>query len=126
MAEAQKNLPFEFEGRRYVFDWQMTVKDAIFLKEKAHVSGADLFAYLDRRDPETVAAFMMIAKQKNREAVTWNDMLESNVFSFKWLPVDGEEESSAPGDKPGEGSAEEGPTESGKTQKGGTSKTAKP
>jgi len=123
MAE-NVNLPFEFEGREYIFDWKMTVKDAIFLKEKAHVSGADLFAYLDRRDPETVAAFMFLVKRKNGEAVTWDGMLESNVFSFNWLPVpstEGETTSDAPATL----EDGEGPTADGKTQKGGTSKTAK-
>lgn len=90
-------LRFTFDGREYDFDFNMSIEDAIFIYDEARVSVADLFAQLDRRDPKAVAAFVYVQRRANGEAVTWKDMLKSNIFSFNWIPIpESEDEGAAP------------------------------
>jgi len=84
-------LKFEIEEREYVFDWEMTIREAMFVQEKAHVSPRDLWPALDRQDPSAVAAFVFIVKKRGGEAVKWDDVLELNLLSFKTLGTDEDE-----------------------------------
>jgi hypothetical protein len=114
-------LKFEIEEREYVFDWEMSIREAMFVQEKAHVAPTDLWPALDRRDPAAVAAFVYIVKRRGGEVPKWDDILDLNVLSFKTLPSDEEE------------SAEDVPVNEvsdppklatvGKTQKAGTKNT---
>jgi hypothetical protein len=79
------------EKRQYVFDWQMTVREAMFVQEKAHVSPRDLWPALDRQDPSGVAAFVYIVKRRAGELVKWEDMLDLNLLSFKTLGTEEDE-----------------------------------
>lgn len=126
MAEPKRNMPFEFEGRRYEFNWKLSIRDAMFLKKEAHISPTDLFGALDRRDPEAVRAFVFLTKRNGGEAIRWEDTLDWSVFDFDWkLDEPDVEEATASEDEEAEGS-DVGPTSTaGKTQKSGTSKTAK-
>lgn len=96
------NLKFEIEDgddqsvRQYVFDWEMSVREAMFVQEKAHVSPRDLWPALDRQDPAAVAAFVYVVKRRGGETVKWEDMLDLNLLSFKTLgPEEDEDETEA-------------------------------
>lgn len=76
-------LKFEIEEREYVFNWEMTIREAMFIQEKSHVSPNDLWPALDRRDPAAVAAFVYIVKRRGGETAKWEDILELDLLSFK-------------------------------------------
>lgn len=90
-------LKFEIEGREYVFDWEMTIREAMFVQEKAHLSPSDLWPALDRREPSAVAAFVYIVKRRGGEVPKWEDILDLDVLSFKTI---GPEEDEASEDGP--------------------------
>lgn len=114
-------LRFTFDSREYDFEFNMSIADAIFIYEKARVSVADLFAQLDRRDPNAVAAFVYVQRRANGEAVTWDDMLKSNIFSFNWIPIPESEEGAAAPEEETKRADKVGPTlRGGKTPKSAT------
>jgi len=120
MQEA-KTAKFVIDDVEYSFVWRMTVKEALFIQEKAHVTPQDLWVSLDRLDPLAMAAFMWTVRKRNGEAITWEDVLKHDILSFRFLPPD-EPETPDGENEPEEGGA--GPTsKSGKTRKTATKST---
>jgi hypothetical protein len=123
-------LKFKFEDDEYEFMSSLKVKDAVFLKDKCGATTATVVSYLDRRDPETIAAVAFLHARAAGKAVRYEDYLEKDIYTFDWIMPNVErcahcegkgfvvtvpEEAEEPG---------EDPTSRGKTPKGGTSKTA--
>lgn len=111
-------LNFEIEERKYSFDWEMTIREAMFVQEKAHVSPRDLWPALDRQDPAAVAAFVFIVKKRAGEVMKWEDILELNLLSFKTLGTEDEPEADSENEV-----ADPPPATGGRTRKAGSKST---
>jgi hypothetical protein len=125
-------LTFKFEGEEYEFMTSLKVKDAMFLKEKCGATTATVVSYLDRRDPETIAAVAYLHMRAAGKTVRYEDLLEKDVFSFDWTVsnietctrCDGRGITFTGSEDKAEEKKGEDPTPAGKTPRGGTSKTA--
>lgn len=91
-------MEFKVDGQEYVFDFKLTVKEAMFIKDKARVAPKDLWFALDRQDPEAVAAFVYVVKRSNGEPVKWDDMMKLDVLSFKARVIEPDEGDAWPDD----------------------------
>lgn len=122
-------LKFKFEGEEYEFMSSLKVKDAVFLKKESGATTATVVGYLDRRDPETIAAVAYLHARAAGKVVRFEDFLEKDVYTFDWIMPNVERcphcegkgfVTTEPEDEP---EPAEDPTPPGKTPKGGTSKT---
>lgn len=123
-------LKFKFEGEEYEFMSSLKVKDAVFLKKESGATTATVVGYLDRRDPETIAAVAYLHARAAGKVVRFEDYLEKDVYTFDWIMPNVHRCTHCEGKGfvvdalEAEAETGEDPTRSGTTRKGGTSKTA--
>jgi hypothetical protein len=126
-------MKFVFEDREYDFKESWSTRDAIFLKKESGATITTVMDYLNRRDPETVQAVVFLHKRANQEVVRFEDLMDANIASFRWILPNTEQCKTCDGrgmvlvaspeleEETSEEAAD--PTPPGKTRKGGTSKT---
>lgn len=85
-------MKFSIEDKEYEFDPRLSVKEAIYIKDKTGL-GTSAFLrglFSDDIDPYAVAAMMYTLKRRAGEAVQWSDMMELNIFSFTLVDEEGD------------------------------------
>lgn len=79
-------MKFKIEGREYEFDGTLKVKEAMVLQDRAGCGLNEADAALHRGNPYAIAAWMFILKQRAKEVVRWEDMLELDARTFVIVP----------------------------------------
>lgn len=75
-------MHYEIKGTEYpVFDWDWTLSEAFFLKEKAYLTTSQIGEALKANDPHAVAAFIYIVKRRANELIKWDDIVKNYKFS---------------------------------------------
>lgn len=115
-------MKFGIDGREYEYDGKLTVKDGMFLFEKAKIGMTKLNdAIIIEGNPIAIAAWMFILKRRAGEAVRWDDMLELDLHTFKVIPDVAEPDKDE--DKGG-AEASDPTSPNGKTRRRATSRTS--
>ncbi|WP_027930693.1 hypothetical protein [Amycolatopsis thermoflava] len=119
---------FAIEDKEYDYDGKISVKDSMFIFEKSKVGIAEFqYAIFGQGNPFAIAAWVYILKRRAGEAVQWDDVLELDLRTFRF--IEDEEEPKPPTDeepkKEGEADPTSPPSRSGgKTRKSATGATS--
>lgn len=79
-------MRISFEGREYDWDGNVTVEEAMFLFDNAHLGLYQLNDALSIGNPYALTALVVMAKKRAGEAIRWQDMLSRDLTSMIRLP----------------------------------------
>lgn len=77
---------FAIEDKEYDYDGKISVKDSMFIYEKSKVGIAEFqYAIFGEGNPFAIAAWVYILKRRAGEAVQWDDVLDLDLRTFKFI-----------------------------------------